>query len=346
MDYIHQLTIIFLSSWFAFLITLIISPVYIKTIVKLWLCKNIRTNDSTWNIANVYRSLHLKKQWTPTMWWIIIWLSVLFVVIFTRILSYFDIIDKSLLSRTEVYLPLFTLITMWVLWAIDDYLNIIESKHKWMAVHPKMFFILLFASMWALWFYFKLWYTSIYIPFVGDTDIGLWYIPLFIFIITSTSHAVNITDWLDWLAWWLLIIAFTAFWAIAFFKWLLTLSTFCAVITWSITAFLWNNVPPASFYMWDTWSLALWATLWVIAMMIDSVFALPIIWAIFVFETLSVIIQIISKKLRNWKKVFRVAPIHHHFEAIWWWESMVVMRFWIIWWFLGIIGVIVGILNI
>ena len=171
-------------------------------------------------------------------------------------------------------------------------------------------------------------------------------ITLFIFIITASSHAVNITDWLDWLAWWLLITAFTSFWIIAYFKWLLTLTTFCAVIVWSITAFLWYNVPPAKFYMWDTWSLALWATLWVIAMMMDSVFALPVIWGVFVFETLSVIMQVFSKKLRKWKKIFKIAPIHHHFEAVWWTESQVVMRFWIIGSFLWLVWVIIWILNI
>ena len=341
----YLLAIIFFSSLFSFLVTLFISPIFIKYISKYNLCKNIRTNDATWAVASVFRSLHLKKQWTPTMWWVIIWGSVLFVILFTRILAYYWFVDESLLDRGEVYLPLFTLFTMWILGLIDDYLNIIESKNKWLAVHPKMFFILLFATIWACWFYFKLWYASIYIPFLWDTDIGVWYIPLFIFIITSCSHAVNITDWLDWLAWWLLVIAFVSFGWIAFYKWLFTLTTFCAVVVWSITAFLWNNVPPAKFYMWDTWSLALWATLWVISMMIDSVFALPIIWAIFIFETISVIIQVTSKKLRNWKKVFKVAPIHHHFEAIGWWESQVVMRFWIIGGFLGMVWLIVGIMN-
>lgn len=343
---ITQLSIIFFSSLSAFVVTLLVSPFYIDWLIKFKFSKNIRLKDATWQNADVYRSLHLKKQWTPTMWWIIIWWTVLVIVLLTRFLSFKWIINESLLDRWQVYLPLITLVVMWLLWAIDDYLNIIQSKHKWIPVQPKMIFILFFSAIWALWFYFKLHYTSIYVPFMWDIDIWMWYIPLFIFLVSATSHAVNITDGLDGLAWWLLVIAFMAFWAIAFFKWLFTLTTFCAIIIWSITAFLWNNVPPAKFYMWDTWSLALWATLWVIAMMIDSVFALPIIWAVFMFETISVIIQVISKKLRNWQKVFRVAPIHHHFEALWWWESQVVMRFWIIWAFCWLIWMIVWILNI
>jgi phospho-N-acetylmuramoyl-pentapeptide-transferase len=97
--------------------------------------------------------------------------------------------------------------------------------------------------------------------------------------------------------------------------------------------------------MWDTGSLALWATLWVIAMMIDSVFVLPIIWWVFVLETLSVIIQLTSKKIRNGKKIFKIAPFHHHLEAIWWQESMIVMRLWIIWGFFGISWIVLGFLS-
>lgn len=342
---VESLIILFVLSLTAFTLTLAISPLYLRFLKSFYLCKRIRVNDVTWAKATVFRSLHLKKEWTPTMWWIVIWLVILAVVLLTRLLSFEGFIDSSLLDRWAVYLPLFTLVVMWVLWAVDDYLNIIESKHKGLHVHPKMFFIVLFALIGAIWFYFKLWYSSIYVPFMGDTYIGLWYIPLFVFVLTATSHAVNLTDWLDWLAWGLLVISFMVFGSIAYYKGLFTLTAFCSVIIGSITAFLWNNVPPAKFYMWDTWSLALWATLWVMAMMIDSVFALPIVWAIFVFETLSVVIQVISKKLRNWKKVFLVAPIHHHFEAIGWTESQVVMRFWIIWAFCGLIGLIIGVLQ-
>lgn len=341
-----HLLIIFFSSFIAFVITIYLSPIFIKILQKLKLNKNIREKDSTWRVAEIFRALHLKKKWTPTMWWVLIWWTVLFVILISRALAFYWIIPESLLDRWEVYLPLFTLITMWILWAIDDYLNIIESKNKWLAIKPKAFFIMLFWILWGLWFYYKLWYSSIYIPFFWDLEIWIWYIPLFVFIIFSSSNAVNVTDWLDWLASWLLILAFTAFWILAYFKWLFTLAIFCWVIVGSLMAFLWNNIPPAKFYMWDTGSLSLWATLWVIAMMIDSVFALPIIWWVFVIEALSVIIQITSKKLRNWKKVFKIAPIHHHFEACWWQESQVVMRFWIIWGFLSLIWLVIGFVNI
>ena len=133
-----------------------------------------------------------------------------------------------------------------------------------------------------------------------------------------------------------------AFGVIAYFQGLLLLTTFCGVIVGALTSFLWYNIPPAKFFMGDIGSLSLGATLGVIAMLTNSVLVLPIIGFIFVAETLSVIVQIISKKLRNGKKVFRIAPIHHHFEQVGWPEYKVVMRFWIIGGAFGVLGLILA----
>lgn len=320
------------------------APYYIYFLVKNKLGKNIRVEASGGGMAELFRALHLKKEGTPTMGGILIWGTVLFVTLASRGLSFYGLIPKSLLDRGEVYLPLFTLVTMGVLGAVDDYLNIRESKHKGLHVHPKMFFILLFSLIGALWFYFKLDYTAITIPFYGSFEMDWWYIPLFMFMVSATSNAVNITDGLDGLAGGLLIMAFGGFGLLAFMSGLYALSTFCAVVIGALLAFLWHNVPPAKFYMGDTGALALGATLGVIAMMTDSVFVLPIIGLVFVIETLSVIIQITSKKLRNGKKVFHIAPIHHHFEHIGWTESQIVMRAWIVGGFFTGIGIILGIL--
>ena len=325
---------------------MIISPHFIKLLIKFKLGKNIRQSASFGGTAKLFNLLHKKKKGTPTLGGVLIWGTILFVVLISRGLSYFGIISESLLDRGEVYLPLVTLIIMGILGAVDDYLNIMESKHKGLKLHPKMFFIVLFASLGALWFYFKLEYTSIFIPFYGDLEVNFWYIPIFIFIITATSHAVNITDGLDGLAGGLLILAYEAFGLLAYMSGLFTLATFCAVIVGALLAFLWNNIPPAKFYMGDTGSLALGATLGVIAMMTNFVLILPIIGFVFVIETLSVIIQVSSKKLRNGKKVFHIAPIHHHFEHIGWTESQIVMRAWIIGGFFTGLGLILGFLSI
>ena len=345
MTHLIPLSIIFFSMFASFLIAMVAAPYFIQFLVKNKLGKNIRVDASGGGIAELFRTLHLKKEGTPTMGGILIWGVVLLVVLGSRALSYFGIIPESLLDRGEVYLPLFTLVTMGFLGAVDDYLNIMESKNKGLHVHPKMFFILLFSLMGACWFYFKLDYTAITVPFIGLVEIGWWYIPLFIFMISATSNAVNITDGLDGLAGGLLVMSFAGFAVLAFMQGLFSLATFCAVVIGALLSFLWHNVPPAKFYMGDTGSLALGATLGVIAMMTDFVFVLPIIGMVFVIETLSVIIQLTSKKLRNGKKVFHIAPIHHHFEHIGWTESQIVMRAWIIGGFCTGVGVIIGVLS-
>lgn len=340
------LLIIFSSMFASFAIAMIAAPHFIGFLLKNKIGKNIRVDASGGGMAKLFHALHLKKEGTPTMGGVLIWGTALFVVLVSRLLSYFGYIPKSMLDRGEVYLPLFTLITMGVLGAVDDYLNVMASKNKGLRVQPKMFFLLLFSTIGAWWFYSRLGYTEITIPLMGQYDLGLWYIPLFIFIITGTSNAVNITDGLDGLAGGLLNMSFAAFAVLAYFKGLFTLSVFCAVVMGALLAFLWHNVPPAKFYMGDTGALALGATLGVIAMMTDFVFVLPIIGFIYVIETLSVIIQISSKKLRNGKKIFHIAPIHHHFEQIGWQESQIVMRAWILGAFMSGVGIILGVLSL
>jgi phospho-N-acetylmuramoyl-pentapeptide-transferase len=123
---------------------------------------------------------------------------------------------------------------------------------------------------------------------------------------------------------------------------LTVLAAFCAVTAGAVAAFLWHNVPPALFFMGDTGSMALGGTLGVIALMTDDVLVLPLIGIVFLIELLSVVIQLTSKRLRNGKKIFISAPIHHHFEALGWGESKVTMRLWIIGAFGGLLGIIVA----
>ena len=157
----------------------------------------------------------------------------------------------------------------------------------------------------------------------------------------ASANAVNITDGLDGLSAGLTVIAFAAFGAIAYAKGLFILSALCAVIIGGTLAFLWFNIPPAKFYMGDTGSLSLGATLGVIAMLTNSVVILPIVGIIFVIETLSVIIQIASKKFLK-RKIFHIAPLHHHFEYLGFNETTITMRFWFIGGIFGALGLIIG----
>jgi len=202
----------------------------------------------------------------------------------------------------------------------------------------------LFAVVGAIWFTFKLEYSLFHIPGVGDFDIGYWYAPVFIFILVGVSNSVNLTDGLDGLAGGLLAISYGVFGAIAYFYGLPILAAFCMVIVAAILAFLWFNVPPASVYMGDTGSLALGATLGVIALMTNAVLILAVVGFVFVFETISVMLQLFWKKKFK-KKLFQIAPIHHHFEKIGWSETQVVMRFWLIGGVCGATGLILGLLG-
>ena len=316
-----------------FLLGFILAPYYIKILQKAKLGKQIR-EEATIGKATEFFKLHKNKVGTPTMWGALILATIFFMVFISMILQWIWIIDNSLFNRKETYLVLFTLFTVWILWAIDDFMNIKWIwKTKGLSAKFKMFWLLIFAILWALWFYFKLDWANkdLLIPFIEQGfHIWIWFIPLFIFIIVAWANSVNITDWLDWLAGWLLLFAFSVYAYITYDQWMYLLSTLCVAIIWALIAFLWFNVKPAKFYMWDIWSLSLWATLGILAMLTNTLFIFLIVSLIFIFETLSVIIQLTSKKLRNGKKVFKIAPFHHHLEALWWPEETVVFRLWLI----------------
>lgn len=171
---------------------------------------------------------------------------------------------------------------------------------------------------------------------------GWLYVVIFIFVFIATTNSVNITDGLDGLAGGLLLFQFLAYGAITYMRGLYLLSALCFIISGVLLAFLWFNIYPAKVFMGDAGSLSLGATLAIIAFMTDTMVAFIIMSSIFIFETLSVIIQITSKKLRKGKKVFRIAPFHHHLEAIGWNEETIVMRLWLLGMILAAVGVLLS----
>lgn len=329
---------------FAFAFALVLTPWFVSFLLRNKVGKQLRVETIDGRDPTVFRTFHQNKFGTPTMGGVLIWGSILLTVGVSRILAFFGVVEHSLLQRGQVYLPLFMLLALGILGGVDDWLNIKGvGKKRGLDTLPKLLTLLLISLAGALWFYFKLETNQIHIPYYGDFNVGLWYIPIFIFILVGTANAVNFTDGLDGLAGGLLVIAFGAFGILAYVNDLYVLSAFCAVCVGAIAAFLWHNVPPAMFFMGDTGSLSLGGTLAVIAMMIDQALVLPLIGFVFVIEMLSVIIQLTSKKLRGGKKVFLAAPIHHHFEALEWGESKVTMRLWIIGSFMALLGLIIGI---
>ncbi len=204
----------------------------------------------------------------------------------------------------------------------------------------KVFLYLLVASIGAWWFYVKLGFDSVHIPFYGDIFLGLLFIPFFLLVVVGTSFAVNETDGLDGLAGGTLSIAFFCFAIIAYVQGRENLATLLGIICGGLLAFLWFNVHPARFFMGDTGSMALGVLLAIVAFLTNSVLLLPIIGIIFVIEAASFFIQIFWRKFFK-RKFFISAPIHHHLEALQWPESKITMRFWILSVVAGIIGFII-----
>jgi phospho-N-acetylmuramoyl-pentapeptide-transferase len=345
---IANLSLIFGSALMAFLIAMLATPIFTKLLIKFKIGKQIRENAMSGENSILFTAIHAKKSGTPTMGGLLIWGTVIFVAFLSRILSATGYFNHSLLNRKETWIPIFTLATCGMLGAIDDYLNIKGIGHtKGLSARLKLFWLTILSGAGAYWFHYKLGFDSIGIPLPGFSpiEVGIWYIPIFIFIILATANSVNFTDGLDGLASGLLIFAFGSFGIIAYARGLLILAALCGVICGALSAFLWFNIPPARFYMGDTGSLALGATLGVIAMLTDQVLILPLIGIVFVIEALSVIIQLFSKKFFH-RKVFHIAPIHHHYEHKGVAEFTIVMRFWIIGAISAGLGTILGLINI
>lgn len=289
---------------------------------------------------------------TPRTGGMIIWISVVLTLAIVSMIDYFFINDLSnklyFISRSQTLLPFFTLIIASLIGLGDDFLQIF-GRGKWLTDpivlrYIKVGIILLFGLVIGFWFYFKLGYTELYIPWYGFVNLGYLFIPFFIFIMLSL-WSTSVIDGVDGLSGGVLASIFTAYTLIAFFSNQVDLATFCAVITGGILAFLWFNIPPARFYMGETGMIGLTVTLSVIAFLTDTVLLLPIIAFPLFITSLSNIIQIASRKLRNGKKVFLFAPLHHHFEALGWPKYKVTMRYWIVGIITAILGVIFSIIS-
>ena len=347
-EHISNLSLILGSTVLAFSMAILLTPWFHRQLLRFKIGKQIRDDALSGEKASLFSALHAKKSGTPTMGGLLIWGAIIIVVAISWILSQLGYFEHSLWSRRETWIPLFTLVTCGILGAVDDYINVRGiGKNKGLSAKFKILWLVIFGAVGGWWFYSKLGFTSIAMPFPGidAIEVGAWYIPIFVFVIVASANAVNFTDGLDGLAGGLLIMAFGAFGIIAYVKGMFILAALCGVITGAVLAFLWFNVPPAKFYMGDTGSMALGATLGVVAMLTRQTLILPIIGFIFVLEALSVIIQLTSKRYFG-RKVFKIAPIHHHFEQVGWPEFTVVMRFWIIGGIFTALGLLVGLLNL
>ncbi|MDD5342110.1 MAG: phospho-N-acetylmuramoyl-pentapeptide-transferase [Patescibacteria group bacterium] len=322
---------IFVLTVLSFVVTIFWTPALTHFLYKYKLGKQIRDDKS----APVFSALHRKKSGTPTMGGVLIWgTTLVLALLFFYLGKIFDIelLRKfNFLTRSETLLPLGALVATAIVGLIDDFLNVkgLGPYGGGFKIRHRLLIYTLIAIVGAYWFYFKLDWDVLHVPFLGSFQIGWWYIPIFIFVIVATSFSVNEIDGLDGLAGGTLLAAFGVYGAIAFAQGDYNLSAFCGVIAGALLAFLWFNIPPARFFMGDTGAMALGTTLGIVAMLTNTALLLPIIGLLFVIESLSVIIQLFSRKFFK-RKVFLSAPVHHHLEATGWPETKIVMRFWII----------------
>lgn len=335
-----------LISIFSFFAALFSTPLLLHFLKKYRLGKQIRSGES----APIYASLHAGKIGTPTMGGLLIWVPVLFLSLFFFLLENFFPSGWSsklnFLTREQTLLPLGLLVCSALIGLFDDYIGIrqIGPKGGGLSVLFRLGLYTIVALIGGLWFVFKLDWDTFYIPFIGNFELGLWYLPLFVFILVATSFSVNETDGLDGLAGGIMASIFAALGAIAFTQGKFELAALCGAIIGALVAFLWFNINPARFFMGDTGAMGLGITIGVIAMLTNTAVLLPIIGIILVVESLSVIIQVISKKIRK-KKIFLSAPIHHHFQARGWTEPQIVMRFWLVSAIASVVGVIIFLID-
>ena len=343
-----------LPSVLTFIIGISITPFFTNFFYKhrMWK-KSARTeagditNEDFGKVHNTSAELS-----TPRIGGVIIWVSVLLTIALIFILSKVfpgDITEKlNFFSRSQTYIPIGTLIFASLIGLSDDLLQIFGkgsyAKDPLIYRKVKIAFITIIGLLIGYWFYDKLEFTTIHIPFSGELELGIWFIP-FLIIVMLGVFSSSVIDGMDGLSGGVMSVVFTAYSVIAYSHNLIDISALCAVIAGGTLAFLWFNIPPARFYMGETGILGLTVTLSVIAFLTNSVLVLPIIALPLVATSLSVVIQIVSYKYFNKHRVFKVAPLHHHFEALGWSREKIVMRYWVISLVCAMTGVILSFVS-
>jgi len=329
----------------AFFLAVILYPIYIEILKKLRIWKTIREETVTWDEAKIFVDLHKHKTWTPNLWWWMFLIVMAAMILLSIILQHYNIINNSLISRQETYIILFWFFSMGVLWIIDDYLNIKwHGKIKWLSARAKLIGMIAIAWFISRFFYIRLWIDYINMwPIAGKVDMGILYPIITFFITISIVNAINITDWLDGLAWWLIAMILLLLAIVTFFYQTYIATTVIVILIATLLAFLRYNINPAKIFMGDSGAFALWwflsALLYILNMRMGIVIPFIILFAIFIIEIGSSLLQIVRKKYVK-KKLFIVAPLHHMYEKLWYKETSIVMKARLIQWILAAITMI------
>ncbi|HET7092660.1 MAG TPA: phospho-N-acetylmuramoyl-pentapeptide-transferase [Thermomicrobiales bacterium] len=286
---------------------------------------------------------HLIKTGTPTMGGLMISASVVLVtLVFNTV------------GRLSMLLPIVVLLACAALGGVDDWMNLVRTGGDGMSARFKFFWLAVIgiaaASILHLPYPFGFGLHHVYLPFFGRFDIGWLYLPLAAFAIIGAANAVNFTDGLDSLAGGTAAIAFCAYGIIAYRQGQLGVVTFCFTMVGALMGFLWFNAHPAQVIMGDTGSLAIGAALATAAFMTGQWLLLPVVGFVFMAEVISVMLQVAwfkwtKRRCGKGRRLFKMAPLHHHFEELGWSETQVTMRFWMIGMMAGLIGVAMALVQ-
>lgn len=321
-----------------FAVAMVAAPLVARFLYKnkFWK-KTVRTEGPDGSATPMFAELHKEREIkTPRMAGIMMWGAVVVVAALAWGAAYFfpgsALARFNFINRSQTWIPLFTLVAVSLLGMLDDVLVVggfgKKSQGGGIKFRHRLIAVVLIGLVGAYWFHVKLGWDVLHIPLFGDVYMNGWYVPLFVLVVVAINSS-SVVDGLDGLAGGIFAILFATFAAIAFARGQYDLSALCAVIAGTVVAFVWFNIPPALFYMGETGILGLTTTLGVVAFFTNTVLLLPLAGIVLVIEAASVIIQLISKKFWH-RKVFLIAPYHHHLEAKGWPAHRITMRLWLV----------------
>ncbi|HMO83157.1 MAG TPA: hypothetical protein PKA42_03245 [Candidatus Paceibacterota bacterium] len=338
-----------LPAVLAFCVGILITPLltYYLYKYKVWKKQGGKTAIGGHTALEYNRLKGEEETKTPRMGGIVIWGSVIISVFILYLMTlitennFFD--DLFFLSRSQTWIPLASLVFGAFIGFLNDFYDV-QHGGKGVRLSIRLILISAIAAFMGWWFYAKLGVDSIGLPFLEPLYLGILIIPFFI-LLTNALYASGVIDGIDGLSGGVFAIIFSSYGGVAFMQSQYDLAAFCVMVTGGILAFLWFNIPPARFWMTETGSMALTLTLAAVVMMTDDlvgghgVALLPVIGFLLVVTVLSNVIQILYRKLTG-KKLFRIAPLHHHFEAIGWPSYKVTMRYWVISMICAVMGLV------
>ncbi len=348
----YELLRIFIPATLAFLIGVGITPFVSHFLYewKMWKPKAGKVAlDGT--AASEFNRLHEHKEiGTPRFGGIIVWASVLITADLLSLMAriYPDAFGPfAFISRSQTWVPLAAFAVGALVGFVDDLYEV--SGQKGLRLRIRLLVVAAVAALCATWFYVKLGVSSITMLFVsGPVHLGVWFVPFFI-LVALFIYAGGVIDGIDGLSGGVFGAIFAAYAGLAYFQHQLDIAAFCAALTGALFAFLWFNIPPARFYLSETGTMALTLTLTVVAFLTDTktggrgLMVLPIIALPLVATVLSNVLQIFWKRVFH-RKLLRIAPLHHHFEALGWPSYKVTMRYWIVAVVCAIVGLSIALL--